>query len=88
MVTAVALQDHILQDFELRHLSVADDSKTKVQKRWSKSKSLKSAKAVIDSGLKKTTQGPKVHDPEREYVLDPKPPPLTLGKPISSYQAY
>lgn len=24
-----------------------------------------------------------MEDPEKEYVLDPKPPPLTLGKQIS-----
>lgn len=38
---------------------------------------------MIDTGLRKKTPGPKVEDPEKEYVLDPKPPPLTLGKRIS-----
>ncbi|XP_060489475.2 RING finger protein 32 isoform X3 [Panthera onca] len=78
-VTAVALQDHILHDLQLRNLSIADPSKTKAQQRDTRSKSLKrNTKAVVDTGLKTTVQGPKVEDPEKEYVLDPKPPPLTL----------
>lgn len=84
-VAAVALQDHILHDLQLRNLSVADHSKTKVPKRENTSKSLKrNTKAVTDTRLPKTTQGPKEEDPEKEYVLDPKPPPLTLGKLTSS----
>lgn len=60
---------------------VADPCKIKVQKKENKSKSLKrDATAVIDTGLQKTTEGPKVEDPEKEYVLDPAPPRLTLGK--------
>ena len=85
----MALQDHILHDLQLRNLSIADHSKTKDKctnvHSWTenRSKSLKrNTKAIIDTGLKKTTQGPKVEDPEKEYVLDPKPPPLTLGKLI------
>lgn len=81
-VTAVALQDHIVHDLQLQNLSIADYSKTKVPKTENRFKSLKrNAKATIDTGLKKTTQGgPKAEDPEKDYVLDPKPPPLTLGK--------
>ncbi|XP_051008181.1 RING finger protein 32 [Acomys russatus] len=82
-VTAVALQDHILHDLQLGHLSVADPCKTKVQKNENKSKSLKrNATAIIDTGLRKTTEGPKVEDPEKEYVLDPTPPPLTLAQKL------
>uniref|UniRef100_A0A8C9C070 Ring finger protein 32 n=1 Tax=Phocoena sinus TaxID=42100 RepID=A0A8C9C070_PHOSS len=86
-VTAVALQDHMLHDLQLRNLSIADHSKTK--DKWTnvhswtenRSKSLKrNTKAIIDTGLKKTTQGPKAEDPEKECVLDPKPPPLTLAQ--------
>lgn len=85
-VTAVALQDHILHDHQLRNLSVADHSKTKVPKRENASKSLKrNMKAVKDTGLQKTIQGPEEEDPEKEYVLDPKPPPLTLGKLASPF---
>lgn len=80
-VAAVALQDHILHDLQLRDLSVADHSKTKAPKRENTSKSLKrNTKAVT-----KTAPGPKEEDTEREYVLDPKPPPLTLGKLTSSF---
>lgn len=85
-VTAVALQDHILHDLQLGHLSVADPWKTKVQKNENKSKSLKrNAKAIIDTGLRKTTESPKVEDPEREYVLDPTPPSLSLGTPCQNF---
>ncbi|XP_039693170.1 RING finger protein 32 isoform X4 [Pteropus medius] len=85
-VTAVALQDHILHDLQLRNLSVADHSKTNVPKREDRSKSLKrNTKAVIDTGLHKTTPGPKVEDPEKEYVLDPKPPPLTLAQKLGLF---
>uniref|UniRef100_A0A8C9DF24 Ring finger protein 32 n=1 Tax=Prolemur simus TaxID=1328070 RepID=A0A8C9DF24_PROSS len=86
-VTAVALQDHILHDLQLQNLSVADHSKTKVQKTENRSKALKrDTKAIIDTGLKKTTQGPRVEDPEREYVLDPKPPPLTLAQKLGLFE--
>ncbi|XP_003983302.2 RING finger protein 32 isoform X1 [Felis catus] len=86
-VTAVALQDHILHDLQLRNLSIADPSKTKAQQRDTSSKSLKrNTKAVIDTGLKTTVRGPKVEDPEREYVLDPKPPPLTLAQKLGLFQ--
>ncbi|XP_058390071.1 RING finger protein 32 isoform X3 [Diceros bicornis minor] len=86
-VTAVALQDHILHDLQLRNLSLVDHSKTKVQKKEHKSKSLKrSAKAIVDTGLGKTTQGPEVQDPEEEYVLDPKPPPLTLAQKLGLFE--
>ncbi|GAB5568967.1 RING finger protein 32 isoform X1 [Prionailurus iriomotensis] len=86
-VTAVALQDHILHDLQLRNLSTADASKTKSQQRDTRSKSLKrNTKAVIDTGLKTTVQGPKVEDPEREYVLDPKPPPLTLAQKLGLFE--
>uniref|UniRef100_A0A8C6D1Q7 Ring finger protein 32 n=1 Tax=Moschus moschiferus TaxID=68415 RepID=A0A8C6D1Q7_MOSMO len=86
-VTAVALQDHIVHDLQLQNLSIADYSKTKVQKAENRSKSLKrNTKAIIDTGLKKTTQGgPKVEDPEKEYVLDPKPPPLTLAQKLGLF---
>nr|XP_025849523.1 RING finger protein 32 [Vulpes vulpes]XP_025849524.1 RING finger protein 32 [Vulpes vulpes] len=86
-VTAVALQDHILHDLQLRNLSTADHSKTKAQKRESRSKSLKgNTKAIIDTGLKTTLQDPKVEDPEKEYVLDPKPPPLTLAQKLGLFE--
>uniref|UniRef100_A0A8C3W100 Ring finger protein 32 n=1 Tax=Catagonus wagneri TaxID=51154 RepID=A0A8C3W100_9CETA len=84
-VTAVALQDHIVHDLQIRNLSLALHSKTKVQKTEDRSKSLRNTKPVIDTGLKKTTQGPEVEDPEKEYVLDPKPPPLTLAQKLGLF---
>lgn len=57
-----------------------------MQKNENKTKSLKrDTTAIIDTGLRKTTEGPKVEDPEREYVLDPTLPALTLGKVIWSF---
>ncbi|XP_070372985.1 RING finger protein 32 isoform X2 [Equus asinus] len=85
-VTAVALQDHILQDLQLRNLSVADRSKTKVQKE-NQPKCVKgSARALTDTGLKRLTRDPAAEDPEREYVLDPKPPPLTLAQKLGLFE--
>uniref|UniRef100_A0A8C6RFU0 Ring finger protein 32 n=1 Tax=Nannospalax galili TaxID=1026970 RepID=A0A8C6RFU0_NANGA len=82
-ITAVALQDHILHDLQLGHLSVADYSKTNVQKKDSRSKCLnRKVRAVIDTGLKKATERPRVDDPEEEYVLDPIPPPPTLAQKL------
>ncbi|XP_032763089.1 RING finger protein 32 isoform X3 [Rattus rattus] len=82
-VSAVALQDHILRDLQLGHLSVADPCKTKVQKKENKSKSLRrDSAAMVDTGLRKTAEGPKGEDPEKEYVLDPTPPPLTLAQKL------
>ncbi|XP_053783127.1 RING finger protein 32 isoform X3 [Desmodus rotundus] len=60
---------------------------TKTQKRENALKSLKrNAKAVIDTGLQRRTQGPREADPEREYVLDPKPPPLTLAQKLGLFE--
>ncbi|XP_042527529.1 RING finger protein 32 [Dipodomys spectabilis] len=82
-ITAVALQDHILNDLQLGNLSVVGHSKTTIQKKENRLKSVKKeAKAMIDTGLKKHTQVLKVEDPEKEYVLDPAPPPLTLAQKL------
>ncbi|XP_008047996.1 RING finger protein 32 [Carlito syrichta] len=85
-VIAVALQDHILHDLQLRNLSIADHPKTKVQKKENRSTSLKrDTRAVIDTGLKKSSQYRKVEDPEKEYVLDPEPPQLTLAQKLGLF---
>lgn len=87
-LTAVALQDHILHDLQLQNLSLADPLKSKT---WSKKKRYRPVnkekiRAVIDTGLKQTNKqpnnqnNPQTEDPEKEYVLDPYPQPLTLGK--------
>ncbi|XP_044534561.1 RING finger protein 32 [Gracilinanus agilis] len=82
-VTAVALQDHILHHLQLEPLS-RDLYKTKKQKKDNKYKSpKKDIKAVVDTGLKK--RAPPTHkeeESEKEYVLDPVPPPLTLAQKL------
>ncbi|KAF6086753.1 ring finger protein 32 [Phyllostomus discolor] len=86
-ITAVALQDHILHDLQLQNPSAADPSQTKAQQRANALRSLKrNAKAVTDTGLQRRTQGPREADPEREYVLDPKPPPLTLAQRLGLFE--
>ncbi|XP_023568500.1 RING finger protein 32 [Octodon degus] len=85
-VTAVALQDHILRDLQLGNLSLAGHVKPNVQKKENQAKSLKrDAKAVIDTGLKKPPEDSRVQDPEKEYVLDPVPPPLTLAQKLGLF---
>ncbi|XP_073094242.1 RING finger protein 32 isoform X3 [Manis javanica] len=85
-VTAVALQDHILHDLQLRNLPIADHSKTKAPKRKNRPTPLRNTEAVTDTGLKRTTHGPTVGDPEKEYVLDPEPPPLTLAQRLGLFE--
>lgn len=85
-VTAVALQDHILHDLQLRNLPIADHSKTKAPKRKNRPTPLRNTEAVTDTGLKRTTHGPTVGDPEKEYVLDPEPPPLTLAQKLGLFE--
>ncbi|ELW69797.1 RING finger protein 32, partial [Tupaia chinensis] len=86
-VTAAAFQDHILHDLQLQNLSVAGHCKAQVQKKESKPRSLKGeSQAVVDTGRKKAPQGPRVGDPEREYVLDPEPQPLTLAQRLGLFE--
>lgn len=85
-VTAVALQDHILHDLQLRNLPIADHSKTKAPKRKNRPTPLRNTEAVTGTGLKRTTHGPTVGDPEKEYVLDPEPPPLTLAQKLGLFE--
>ncbi|KAM5255330.1 RING finger protein 32 [Ctenodactylus gundi] len=82
-ITAVALQDHIVRDLQLGNLSIADHSKTKVQKNGNRSKPLKrGAKTVTYAGLKKAAKNSTVEDPEKEYVVDSAPAPLTLAQKL------
>ncbi|KAM8979899.1 RING finger protein 32 isoform 1-T2 [Sarcophilus harrisii] len=80
-ITAVALQDHILHDLQIQPLSVIDFYNIKKQNKDSGYKyPNKNKNAIVDTGLKKRTiQIPRGEEPEKEYVLDPHPPPLTLG---------
>ena len=88
----MALQDHIVHDLQLQNLSVADYSKTKVPKTENRSKSLKrNAKATIDTGLKKTTQGgPKAEDPEKWTIFCQTSPPWPdcLGWPHTAWRSF
>ncbi|XP_037372322.1 RING finger protein 32 isoform X2 [Talpa occidentalis] len=87
-VTAVALQDHISHGLQLRDLSLADHSKTEAQQKGNGPKSLKrNAKAVVDSGLPKPAPSPRAEGPEREYVLGPRRPPLTLAQRLGLLDA-
>ncbi|KAM4874450.1 RING finger protein 32 isoform 2-T2 [Thomomys bottae] len=82
-VSAVALQDHILSDLQLGRLSGAGHPKATPRRKESRSKPpRKEAKAVVDTGLQKPPQAPKAEDTEREYVLDPAPPPPTLAQKL------
>lgn len=79
----MALQDHILHNLQLQNLSLADPFKSKTQSKKNSYKPVKkeTVRAVVDTGLKKTSRHQqKNEDPEKEYVLDPCPQPLTLGK--------
>ncbi|XP_013931435.1 PREDICTED: RING finger protein 32 isoform X2 [Thamnophis sirtalis] len=88
VLTAVALQDHILHDLQLQHLSLADPLKSKTWNKINKYRPVnkEKIKAVIDTGLKQTNKqqnnqnNPQNEDPEKEYVLDPSPQPLTLAQ--------
>ncbi|XP_027696714.1 RING finger protein 32 [Vombatus ursinus] len=83
-ITAVALQDHVLHDLQIQTLSVIDLYNTKKQNKDIGNKPpKKNIKAVLDTGLKKTaTQIPRGEEPEKEYVLDPHPAPLTLAQKL------
>ncbi|XP_007666045.1 RING finger protein 32 [Ornithorhynchus anatinus] len=78
-VTAVALQDHILHDLQLQNLSLGDFLKNRDRRAQPQKKGM--VRAVVNTGLKKPNiQHRKMEDPEKEYVLDPNPPPLTLAQ--------
>ncbi|KAM8979901.1 RING finger protein 32 [Sarcophilus harrisii] len=83
-ITAVALQDHILHDLQIQPLSVIDFYNIKKQNKDSGYKyPNKNKNAIVDTGLKKRTiQIPRGEEPEKEYVLDPHPPPLTLAQKL------
>ncbi|XP_072508206.1 RING finger protein 32 isoform X2 [Notamacropus eugenii] len=83
-ITAVALQDHILHDLQIQNLSVINLHNVKKQYKDSRYRPPKKyIKAVVDTGLKKTaTKTSRGEEPEKEYVLDPHPPPLTLAQKL------
>ncbi|KAF7245868.1 RING finger protein 32 [Varanus komodoensis] len=82
-LTAVALQDHILHNLQLQNLSLVDPFKSKTQSKKNvfRPANKETVRAVVDTGLrKKSSHQPKNEDPEKEYVLDPCPQPLTLAQ--------
>ncbi|KAJ6659314.1 hypothetical protein lerEdw1_019185 [Lerista edwardsae] len=80
-LTAVALQDHILHNLQLQNLSLADPFKSKDLSKKNRPVNKKRIRAVVDTGLRKPSSGQRKHeDPEKEYVLDPCPQPLTLAQ--------
>ncbi|KAM4705189.1 RING finger protein 32 [Rhinophrynus dorsalis] len=89
ILTAVALQDHILQNLQLQHLSLADPFKgmKRVKEIGHRPANRRIVRPVIDTGIRR--KDPKksiVTPPEEEYVLDPDPPPLTLAQKLGIVQ--
>ncbi|KAK2185902.1 hypothetical protein NP493_217g01016 [Ridgeia piscesae] len=78
-LTAVAFQDHLI-----RSLSLSDPLRPKRFPGMGKTKTWKKEiRAVVDTGrVKKTSKRKDVIDAEREYVLDPKPPPPSLAQKL------
>ncbi|XP_052646551.1 RING finger protein 32 [Harpia harpyja] len=84
-VSAVALQDHIIHSHQLQDLSLADPfkSRTRNTKNIYKPVNKEMVRAVVDTGLrKKSTHHKNKEDAEKEYVLDPSPPQLTLAQKL------
>ncbi|KAM6089535.1 LOW QUALITY PROTEIN: RING finger protein 32 [Chlamydotis macqueenii] len=77
-VSAVALQDHIISH-QLPDLSLADPFKSRTRNTKNiKPVNKEMVRAVVDTGLRKKNKNKE--DPEKEYVLDPSLPQLTLAQ--------
>ncbi|XP_075684816.1 RING finger protein 32 [Rhinoderma darwinii] len=91
ILTAVALQDHILQNLQLQHLSLADPCKVirRVKKLASRTVDIKMVKPVVDTGIKRKQKAEKaaINPTEEEYVLDPFGPKLTLAQRLGIIEA-
>ncbi|NWI26380.1 RNF32 protein, partial [Sula dactylatra] len=84
-VSAVALQDHVIHSHQLQDLSLEDPfkSRTRNTKNIYKPVTKERVRAVVDTGLrKKSTHCRNKEDAEKEYVLDPCPPQLTLAQKL------
>ncbi|NXU54798.1 RNF32 protein, partial [Turnix velox] len=84
-VSAAALQDHIIHSHQLQDPSIVDPfkSKTRNSKNIYKPVNKEMVRAVVDTGLrKKSTRHKNMEDGEKEYVLDPSPPQLTLAQKL------
>nr|XP_009943461.1 PREDICTED: LOW QUALITY PROTEIN: RING finger protein 32 [Opisthocomus hoazin] len=85
LVSAVALQDHIIHIHQLQDLSLADPfkSRTRNTKTIYKPVNKEMVRAVVDTGIrKKSSRHKSKEDAEKEYVLDPSPPQLTLAQKL------
>nr|DBA25087.1 TPA: hypothetical protein GDO54_012658 [Pyxicephalus adspersus] len=88
ILTAVALQDHILQNLQLQHLSLVDPCKGVSSMRGSRPVNRRKMEAVIDTGIRrKHTNKVTLNRTEEEYVLDPSGPPLTLAQKLGIVEA-
>ncbi|KAK2524219.1 Rnf32, partial [Columba livia] len=84
-VSAVALQDHIIHSHQLQDLSLANPFKSRTRniKNIFKPVNKETVRAVVDTGLrKKSIHYRNKEDAEKEYVLDPSPPQLTLAQKL------
>ncbi|XP_048367866.1 RING finger protein 32 isoform X1 [Sphaerodactylus townsendi] len=84
-LAAVALQDHILYNLQLKNLSLAEPFQSKAQNKKSTYKPVnkENVRALVDTGLRKASSHQRENeDPEQEYVLDPCPQPLTLAQKL------
>ncbi|KAK3597060.1 hypothetical protein CHS0354_022064 [Potamilus streckersoni] len=84
-LTAVAIQDHLVKTYGLgdiigpRRIGLGPAAKAKLKK---------PTRPVIDTGRKRATKSSKKPDEkDHEYVLDPKPPPLTLAQKLGLVEA-
>ncbi|KAJ8321670.1 hypothetical protein KUTeg_000141 [Tegillarca granosa] len=85
-LAAVALQDHLVRSLGLGNLSgpksfgprnVGPGPAAKL-----KAKQKKEVHSVVDTGRNRYVKSRKDESREKEYVLDPKPAPLTLVHPV------
>ena len=82
-LAAVAFQDHMM-----RNLSLSDPLKKKQIHHGVPKKQLKEVKSVVDSGMRQEgakTKGASSGAEAKEYVLDQKPQPMTLGEMLLTF---
>ncbi|XP_063780902.1 RING finger protein 32 isoform X2 [Pseudophryne corroboree] len=90
ILTAVALQDHILQNLQLQDLSLADPCKRPGKGRniGPRLNHRRMVKPFVDTGIRRKHAGKTTVDKtEEEYVLDPVVPPLTLAQKLGIVEA-
>ncbi|XP_029444343.1 RING finger protein 32 isoform X1 [Rhinatrema bivittatum] len=92
-LTAVALQDHILHSLQLQNLSLASSCRTNTRNNKNSCRFVNKGmvKAVINTGLRRKNvsqdQNRMEDDSEKEYVLDPCPPPFSLAQKLGLVEA-